>query len=95
VRPIIDTGNISLDSPFPYPNFGTYENVSKTFFSIKVYYENLKYTLIDQHPKTELFALIAEIGGIMGVFLGFSIISVIELFELFYELFHVYLINNK
>jgi hypothetical protein len=29
------------------------------------------------------------------VFLGFSIISVIELFELFYELFHVYLINNK
>jgi hypothetical protein len=93
MRPILDTGNISLDSPFPYPNFRTYENVSKTFFSIKVYYENLKYTLITQQPKTELFALISEIGGILGVFLGFSIISVIELFELFYELFHIYLLN--
>jgi len=94
VRPIIDTGNISLDSPFPYPRFKTYENVSKTFFSIKVYYENLKYTLISQHHKTESFALISEIGGILGVFLGFSIINVLELFELFYELFHIYLLNR-
>ena len=55
-----------------YPiDFETYENLSKTFyFSINVYYQNLKYTLISEQPKIELFGFISNSGGILGLFLG-------------------------
>jgi len=43
------SGNISLNQiQFEYyPGFNTYENVSRTFFAIRVYYDDLKYTLIN------------------------------------------------
>jgi hypothetical protein len=71
-------------------DFKTYENVSKTFFSINVYYEDLKYTLISQQPKIELFGLISNLGGILGLFIGFSFISCLELIEILAELIYVY-----
>jgi len=73
-----------------YTDFKTFENLTKNFFSIRVYYEDLKYTLITQHPKCELFDLISNIGGTMGLFLGFSFISFLEIFELIAELFFVF-----
>ena len=83
---LIGYGNISLNSSFLYPQFNTYENVTRTFYSISIYYEDLKYTLIQQQPKIELFGLISNIGGTLGLFLGFSFISLLELFEIFVEL---------
>ena len=54
-------------------------------FKVYVFYEDLKYTLITQKPKIELFGLISNIGGTLGLFIGFSFISVLELFELLVE----------
>ncbi len=51
--------NDSINTGFTN-DFKKYENVSKTFFSINVYYESLKYTLISQQPKIELFGLISN-----------------------------------
>ena len=36
VQPILGSGNLS--SNFPYPQFETFENFTKTFFSINVYF---------------------------------------------------------
>ena len=48
-----------------YPiDFETYENLSKIYFSINVYYQDLKYTLISQKSKIELFGFISNLGGI-------------------------------
>ena len=69
-----------------YAGFNTYENVTRTFFALRVYYDDLKYTLIKQQPKIELFDLISNIGGTLGLFLGFSFISLLELFEVVAEL---------
>jgi hypothetical protein len=85
---LIDAGNLSIiskDSSFVYQSFKTYANVSKTFYSINVYYEDLKYTLISQKPKIELFGLISNIGGLFSLFLGFSLGSFLELFEILIE----------
>ena len=78
---ILAQGNISDD----YFGFHTYENMSKTFYGIYVYYEDLKYTLISQQAKIELFGLISNIGGTLGLFIGFSFISLLELFEICFE----------
>ena len=48
-------------------------------------FSDLKYTLITQKPKIELFGFISNIGGTLGLFIGFSFISVLELFELLVE----------
>ena len=80
------TGNTSSKALNYYAGFNTYENVSKTFHSIIVYYQELKYTLIKQQPKIELFSLISNIGGILGLFIGFSCISILELIEVVAEL---------
>jgi tetrahydromethanopterin S-methyltransferase subunit F len=72
------------------PEFQTYENVSKTYYLINVYYEDLKYTLISQQPKIELFGLISNLGGILGLFIGFSFISLLEIIEALAELVYIY-----
>jgi hypothetical protein len=54
------------------------------FFS--VYYENLQYTVIDQIEKMDIFDLISNIGGNLGLFIGISFLSFAELIELFVEI---------
>jgi hypothetical protein len=87
---IRSSGNISSNQQVDYyPGFNTFENVSRTFFAFRVYYEDLKYTLIKQQPKIELFGLISNVGGTLGLFLGFSFISLLELFEVLAELAYI------
>ena len=85
---IADTSNVGFG--FKYPEFNTYDNYSRTFFGISVYYEELKYTLIKQEPKIELFGLISNIGGTLGLFLGFTFITVLEIFEYITEFIFIY-----
>jgi len=73
------------------PEFQTYENVSKSYYLINAYYEDSKYTLISQQPKIELFGLISNLGGILGLFIGFSFISLLEIIETLAELIYIYL----
>ncbi len=82
---LISKGNITNRIQFKFPEFNTYENVSRSFFSISVYYDELKYTLISQRPQTETFDLISNIGGIVGLFLGMGLMSFMELFEIIFE----------
>jgi hypothetical protein len=95
LQPILARGNISnFYNKSIYPeftdDFKTFEDVSKSFFSINVYYQDLKYTLISQQPKIELFGLISNLGGILGLFIGFSFISLLEIIEVLAELIYIY-----
>lgn len=88
MRPLLATGRCSLGSG--YENFITYENVTRTFFSIVVYFEDLKYTLITQKPTITFLDLIFNIGNILGLFISFTFITCLEIFEVFTEFFFVY-----
>lgn len=81
--PLPTNGRVSQG--FYLKKFNSYENVSKSFISINVYYEELKYTLITQHPKMQIFGLVSSIGGIFSLFLGMSLLSFIEIFEILIE----------
>ena len=80
---ILATGNIK--NGFDFPEFNTYENVSRNFLAIYVYFEDLKYTLISQQPKFQIFDLISNIGGLFGLFLGMGLLSFVEIFEVLLE----------
>ena len=84
-------GSINRSGSFDYSGFKTYDNVSKSFFSIYVFYEDLKYTLIEQNPKMQTFDLISNVGGLFGLFLGMGLLSFIEIFEIIAEAFFILL----
>ena len=88
---ITGNGNVTSKSN-PYllvAGFNTYENVSRTYFAIRIYYEESRYTLISQQAKIELFGLISNIGGSLGLFIGFSFISLLELVEVLAEFVYI------
>lgn len=51
-----------------------YEEVKQSYFEFVVYYPALKYTVIDETPKTTGSDLIAIIGGLVGLFLEINLI---------------------
>ena len=82
------SGNISnKNKNFDYKNvFENYEQVQKRFVSVKIYFNEMKYTFISQKPKTEVVDLVSNMGGTMGLFLGVSFLSFVEIFEFFTEI---------
>ena len=98
ISSIIDSipasGNISLNKKSLFKNFLTYEDLKKSYFSITVFYPELKYTLIEQKPKSEMADLVSSIGGLLGLFVGVSFLSFIEIFELIFEILFL-LFENK
>jgi hypothetical protein len=79
------TGNISKKVNFP-AEYNTYEEIKKHYIEIFVYYNDLKYTVISEEPKAELFNFVSNIGGILGLFLGISFLSFIEILEILFEI---------
>lgn len=83
------SGNISQKTKEKYRllNFTTYEEVKKHFFSFHVYYTTIGYTAVSEQPKSELFNLIASIGGILGLCFGASFLTLVEVIEMLLEIF--------
>ncbi len=53
VQPILGSGDMSQE-------FLIFKNFTRIFFSIDVYFEDLKYTLITQQSKYEIFDLVSN-----------------------------------
>ena len=62
------------------------EVARRTFVSVDLFYDTLAYTLSTETPSMDVVALLANIGGTMGLFLGVSLLHVCELVEAFVEL---------
>ena len=60
----------------------TYDMFKASFAAVFIYFDELKYTNIEQQPTLELVDVIANIGGTLGLFIGISLLSIIECIEL-------------
>ncbi len=69
--------------------FETYEEVQRSFYSLIIYYKDLKYTFIKEEPNMVLADLVSNIGGLLGVFVGYSLISFMEIIELLIASFYI------
>jgi len=73
-------------------SFHITESLSKSdTLKFKAYYKELKYVSIRQDPKMDRIDLIANIGGLFGLFLGASFLSLVEIFELMLEIFYLFI----
>lgn len=97
-EPLPDNGNISkfFKNEYPYlQRYNTYQEVNRHFIAVRVFYKDLKYTLISQAPKTETFNFVSNIGGLFGLFLGLSFLSFIEILEILSEAFSILVSNSN
>jgi hypothetical protein len=60
--------------------------VKKSFARISVFYESLSYTISQEAPQLDVFSLIANMGGNLGLFLGVSFFSLCEIITTLIEL---------
>lgn len=64
----------------------SYTEARNYYLSFHIYYSDLSYTFIEEGPYWDLFLLLSNIGGNLGLFVGMSFLSFVEIFELIFQL---------
>jgi hypothetical protein len=60
---------------------------------LDIYYPKLIYTLVDQINKIDKFQLVANIGGIFGLFIGMNFFTLVEIIEILLQIILDYIHN--
>jgi amiloride-sensitive sodium channel subunit alpha/amiloride-sensitive sodium channel subunit gamma len=79
-----------IKSKFPN-NSVTFEELKQSTLAINVYYDDLKYTVIEESPSMDLITLIAGMGGTLGLFIGVSFLSFVEIFEILLKILFIFI----
>jgi hypothetical protein len=75
------------DANVPFINYtNNYADLKNAIARVHVFYEDLRYTEIDENPAMDIVALLGSLGGNLGLFLGASVLSFTELFIFVYQL---------
>jgi len=67
----------------------TDEKARRSFAILNVYYDSLTYTELTESPQMDIIALLASIGGNLGLFLGVSIFSLFEVIQVLTEIYFI------
>ena len=81
--------NSIITSKYPSGYNITYEDILKSTVAFNVYYDDLKYSIITEVPKTGPTDLISNMGGLLGLFIGISFLSFGELAEMLLEVIFI------
>lgn len=65
-----------------------------SILAVSVFYTSSSYTKITETPSLELYNLLPNIGGTMGLFLGISVLSFVEIIEILIELVALFIKNH-
>jgi hypothetical protein len=63
------------------------ETAKNSFTSMTFYYSTNSYKVTTESPSMDIVALLANIGGTLGLFLGISLIQICELVEILIQMF--------
>ncbi|OWF42348.1 Acid-sensing ion channel 1 [Mizuhopecten yessoensis] len=56
--------------------------IKNNFLQLDIFYRQMSYEEINQQEAYDIFALLCDIGGSMGLFLGASVLSIVEVWDL-------------
>ena len=57
-------------------------NIDKSIISLKIFFGEMRYTLIEQQSLYSPTSLFGELGGQLGMCLGASVLTIVELLQL-------------
>jgi hypothetical protein len=78
--------NTQIMALFPKKDQTPINEIKESLLTVYIFFEDMEYTFISQHAKTELWDLISSIGGLFGLFLGFSFLSLMDIFQILLEI---------
>ncbi|XP_059163594.1 amiloride-sensitive sodium channel subunit beta-like [Physella acuta] len=62
-----------------------FANLTNYFIKLVIYYDDLNYEIITEVPEYELFQLLSDVGGTIGLWIGLSLLSLFEVLQLLAE----------
>lgn len=62
------------------------DDLKKSIAYVRIYYNEITYTLINQQPKMNIWDLVSNLGGVMSLFMGISFLSFIDILQIILEL---------
>ena len=67
-----------------YPNYTdlNFNEIRNNILAFKIYYDEMKEIVYNEIQKNDIFDLIANTGGTIGLFLGLSLLSFVEIIEM-------------
>ncbi|OAF69755.1 Amiloride-sensitive sodium channel subunit gamma [Intoshia linei] len=65
------------------------DNLVSNIMEVKVYYQEFNYETIVELPEYQIFQLISDLGGILGLYIGFSLLTIFEFLELMMDMLYV------
>lgn len=71
------------------------EKYRKNAAMIQVFYEELNYETMIESPAYGLSSLMADLGGVTGLWIGLSVVSLMEIFVLIFYCCDAYVTNRK
>jgi hypothetical protein len=73
---------IAYKSLYSNIDVSTYELYKDYYYSMKIFFPTTSYEQITDSPQFDIYALLANLGGTLGMFLAFTVFSSVELVEI-------------
>ena len=80
--------NTNLSSDFSKKSIDSF-TASQSFVHVNIFYDSLSYSLIKESPKTNLFSLLAWIGGNLSIILSINLFSFLEIIQVLIEIYYI------
>ena len=82
----LDRSNQAAKTPWIYSNYTTLEEARENMLYLRIFFEDLKTESEVQTASYNFGSFVAEVGGMLDLFIGFSFFTVIQLVEILYGL---------
>ncbi len=87
--------NPSILSKFLENESVTIRDLKEKLVSVNIFYNEIKETVVTESPSVQFSDLMAQIGGVLGLFLGMSFLSFVEFLEIFIKIIFVLTKKDK
>ena len=70
------------------------EEKANSIIKFNIYYDSLAYKITTESKAMDMVALLSNIGGTLGLFLGVSVLTIVELLDIALQVLVIALKNN-
>uniref|UniRef100_A0A2C9M1J2 Uncharacterized protein n=1 Tax=Biomphalaria glabrata TaxID=6526 RepID=A0A2C9M1J2_BIOGL len=73
----------------------TSDDFRENFLKLNIFYRDLNYEELAEQPNYEIFQLLSDFGGTMGLWIGLSVLSLFEIINVIAELLYCLICNRR
>ncbi len=86
---------LSASNTLIIPNNVTMKTIKEGWLKVSVYFESPKVLSIDESPMLDIFNLLADVGGHLGLWVGLSLLAVCEFLEIVFDFIQMWFTQKE